>query len=92
MSVEEAVERGLRLVPNWFPVVVAAVAFLFGAGGTFAVSQLRISTIERRLDATDSRMLEGEKRDEATTNALIEMKTDIRWIRTTLESKTVTPR
>ncbi len=87
MGIDEAVEKGLKLVPSWFPVVVAAVAFFFGAGGTFAVSQLRMSTIEKRLDGQESRLTDGEKRDAETSQILVEMKTDVRWIRETLEKK-----
>jgi len=58
MSKEEALSAGLKLVPNWFPVVVAICAFIFGAGGTFAVSQVRMNRIEQVNEVQDAQIKE----------------------------------
>jgi hypothetical protein len=47
-----------KAVPIWFPVGIAVLAFIFGAGGTYAISQVRMNEIERVNEVQDKQIKE----------------------------------
>lgn len=77
------------MVPTWLPVVITAVTILCNLGAGYAAFGGRISEAERRLQQIETDR--GEKlRDYEAFKADIrsdvaEMKTDLKWIRQSLE-------
>lgn len=79
------------MIPVWLPVATALVTVLCSAGAAYATFGWRVSEAERRLSGIESDR--GEKlRDYLQFKSdiradVVEMKADIRWIRTTLERR-----
>ncbi len=89
MSAVSNEPRGLKLVPVWLPVAVVLVTALSNVGAVSATYGNRISEAEKRLDAIErDRDLEHREYEEFKADIrsqLIEIKTDVGWIRKSME-------
>lgn len=73
MSELEATEKGLQLVPKWWPVLMAAIALLTGGGASYAVLGTRVTSLEAKT-AEQAQSIVNIQRD------VTETKTDVKWI------------
>lgn len=78
-----------RWVPTWLPVAVCVVTMLCNVGASYATFGGRIAETERRISAVEEdRAVKLRDYDQFKTDVrsdLAEMRTDLKWIRTTLE-------
>jgi hypothetical protein len=81
-------EVGLRFIPIWLPVALAAITILCSAGATSATIGSRLAEAERRIDTIERDRVEKLRDYQQFKNDMrgdiSEIKTDLGWIRRAL--------
>lgn len=80
-----------RLIPTWLPVAVCAITILCNIAAAYATFGGRIADAERRLAAIESDRIDKLREYQAFKSDIrsdvAEIKTDLKWIRSTLEKQ-----
>jgi len=80
-----------RLIPTWLPVAVCAVTLLCNIAAAYATFGGRMADTERRIAAIESdradKLREYQTFKSDIRSDVAEIKTDLKWICTTLEHR-----
>jgi len=78
-----------RLIPTWLPVAVCAITILCNIAAAYATFGGRMADAERRISAIEADRADKQREYELfktdIRSDVAEIKTDLKWIRSTLE-------